>query len=608
MRTFFLTILLGLFSAIMVAGEEPRLEMSAPNAVSVGDQFRLTFSLNARGENLRLPDLTDFDILMGPSTSQSTSIQIINGRSTQSVAFSYTYILRAKEQGTFTIRPGSVEVDGRVIQSNSITVQVVPAGTAQQGSPAPQDEGTNEGSAAPANISSDELFVRLELSNRNVFKNEQIIATVKLYASPNLPLTGFEEVNLPTYEGFYTQEIDIPQQVNFTREVYNEKIYQVGVLKKTVLFPQQSGNITVQPFSMTTLVQQRVRQRNFFDDFFSGIQNSRVRLTSEPVTINVRELPPAPASFYGGVGNFAIGAEISNERVTTNDAVTLKFQISGSGNLRLIQSPKLELSSDFELYDPRSVDNIRVTDSGMNGSRTVEYLFQPRLAGNYTIPGITFTFFNPASGMYETPTSREFSIEVTQGSDDRIAGSAVRTIRRQDVQLIGQDIRHIWLKPQKLYLAAAPLFGSTRFYLVYALSTLLLLVVVAVYRKRLKESANLALMRNKKASSAARKHLKLAARHLKANKEALFYESVLKAFWGYLSDKLTIPLATLKRETAVEALQQRMVEATLIDDFLKIVDQCEYARYAPAGNNQAMHEVFSAAEKVIDLMERKIRK
>jgi len=606
MRTFILTIVMVLLSASLVAGEEPRLEMSAPNAVSVGDQFRLTLSLNARGDNLRLPDLTGFDILMGPSTSQSTSIQIINGRTTQTQSFSYTYILRAREQGTYTLRPASVEVDGRVIQSNSITVQVVPAGTAQPGPPAPQGGASGEGAAA--SISADELFVRLELSKRSVYKNEQIIATVKLYASPNLPLTGFEEVNLPTYEGFYTQEIDIPQQVNFNREVYNDKIYQVGILKKTVLFPQQTGNITVQPFSMTTLVQQRVRQRNFFDDFFSGIQNNRVRLTSEPVTINVRDLPPAPASFYGGVGNFSVGAEISSDKVTTNDAVTLKFQISGSGNLRLIQSPKWELSSDFEQYDPRSVDNIRVTDAGMNGSRTVEYLFQPRLAGKYTIPGITFTFFNPATGSYDTRTTRDFVVEVTPGSDDRMAGSTVRTIRRQDVQLIGQDIRHIWVKPQKLYLASAPLYGSTRFYLGYAISTLVLLVVVAVYRKRLKESANLALMKNRKASSAARKHLKLAARHLKSNQEALFYESVLKAFWGYLSDKLTLPLATLKRETAVEALRQRQVDGELIDDFLKVVDQCEYARYAPAGSNQAMQEVYETAAKVIDRMERKIRK
>ena len=361
-------------AGLIALAEDPRLEMSAPNAVSVGDQFRLTFLINARGENLKLPDLSSFDVLMGPSTSQSTSVQIINGRTTQSQTFSYTYILRAKEQGTFQIRPGSIEVEGKVIQSNPLTVQVVTGRPQQQAAPDQRQE--QQPVAESGNISREDLFLRLELNKRNVYKGEQIIATVKIYANPNLPLTGFEEVTLPTFEGFFTQDIDIPQQINFTREVFNDKIYQVGILKKTVLFPQQSGSITVRPFNITVLVQQRVRQRSFFDDFFSGIQTARAKLTADAVTINVRDLPPAPADFYGGVGSFNITSDISDTEVTTNDAVTLKVTINGTGNLRLIQSPKLDLSSDFDLYDPRSTDNVRVGDGGMSGSRTIEYLFQ----------------------------------------------------------------------------------------------------------------------------------------------------------------------------------------------------------------------------------------
>jgi hypothetical protein len=277
-------------AGLIALAEDPRLEMSAPNAVSVGDQFRLTFLINARGENLKLPDLSSFDVLMGPSTSQSTSVQIINGRTTQSQTFSYTYILRAKEQGTFQIRPGSIEVEGKVIQSNQLTVQVVTGRPQQQTAPDQRQE--QQPIAESGNISREDLFLRLELNKRNVYKGEQIIATVKIYANPNLPLTGFEEVTLPTFEGFFTQDIDIPQQINFTREVFNDKIYQVGILKKTVLFPQQSGSITVRPFNITVLVQQRVRQRSFFDDFFSGIQTARAKLTADAVTINVRDLPP----------------------------------------------------------------------------------------------------------------------------------------------------------------------------------------------------------------------------------------------------------------------------------------------------------------------------
>ena len=592
----------------MAVSEEVRLEMSAPNAVSVGDQFRLTLSVNARGENLKLPDLSNFDLLMGPSTSQSTSVQIINGRTTQTQNFSYTYILRAKDQGTFTIRPASIEVEGKVIVSNPVTVQVVTGRPQQQQQQQAQPGEPGEIQPSGANISKEDLFIRLELNKRNVYKGEQIIATVKLYANPNLPLTGFEEVNLPTYEGFFTQDIDIPQQINFTREVYNDKIYQVGILKKTVLFPQQTGNITVRPFSITTLVQQRVRQRSFFDDFFTGLQTARAKLTADAVTISVRDLPPAPASFYGGVGSFNLTSEISDTEATTNDAVTLKVTISGSGNLRLIQTPKLELSSDFDLYDPRSTDQVRISESGMTGSRTIEYLFQPRMEGEYTIPSIPFTFFNPSSGQYEQRTTPEYKLKVIKGVDDRTTSGVMRTIRKQDVQLIGQDIRYIWQKPSALRIAGNYFFGSPLFYSLYLGGLLLFLIFFVVYRKKLKENANLALVRNKKANRVARRHLKLAASYLKKKEEGPFYESVLKAFWGYLSDKLSIPLAELKRETALEGLYKRQVDQALIDEFLAVVDQCEYARYAPAGGNQVMHDLYSTAEKVISKMEKQIKR
>lgn len=600
-------ILTGFVLAGLIAlAEDPRLEMSAPNAVSVGDQFRLTFSVNARGENLKLPDLSSFDVLMGPSTSQSTSVQIINGRTTQSQTFSYTFILRAKVQGTFNIRPGSIEVEGKVIQSNPLTIQVV-TGRPQQQAPQGQQQETQP-EAQSGTISREDLFLRLELNKRNVYKGEQIIATVKIYANPNLPLTGFEEVTLPTYEGFFTQDIDIPQQINFTREVFNDKIYQVGVLKKTVLFPQQSGSITIRPFNITVLVQQRVRQRSFFDDFFSGIQTARAKLTADAVTINVRDLPPAPADFYGGVGSFNITSVISDTEVTTNDAVTLKVTINGTGNLRLIQSPKLDLSSDFDLYDPRSTDNVRVSEAGMTGSRTIEYLFQPRFEGSFTVPAMQFSFFNPATGQYERRATPEYKLEVAKGSEDRSTSGVMRTIRRQDLQLIGQDIRFIWQKPMPLRITGHTLFGSNLFYGIYLAGLFGFLVFFVSYRKKLKENANVALSRNKKASRVARKHLRAATLNLKKNEENAFYESVLKAFWGYLSDKLSIPIATLKRETAIEGLQKRKVDQMLIDEFLRVVDQCEFARFAPSGGNQAMQEVFENAEKVISKMEKQIKR
>lgn len=599
-----------LVSGLQLAAEETRLVMSAPNAVAVGDQFRLTFQINRKGENLTLPDLSNFEVLMGPSFASSSSYQMINGKTTHSQEFSYTYILRAKSTGSFTVRPGSIEVDGKVYQSNSLTIQVVPGEAppqGRQGQPQGQARESSEEGPSQGTVSRNDLFIRLELSRRQAVKGQQIIATVKLYASPNISLAGFEEVNLPTFEGFYTQDIEIPQQISFNREVYNDKIYQVGVLKKTVIFPQQTGALTIKPFSITTLLHQRVQQRSFFDDFFSGVQTVRAKLTSDAVTVSVKDLPPAPSDFSGGVGDFRIASEISQEEVTTNDAVTLKLTISGTGNIRLIQSPKLELSSDFELYDPSTTDNVRATDGGVTGAKTVEYLFQPRYEGNFTIPPIRISWFNPNTGQYQSGTTPAYQLKVNKGSDGGGQG-VVRSVRKQDLQTIGSDIRFISQKNLPLHSKGYQYFGSNLFLALYLLSTAAFAVFVVVYRKKMKENANIALMRNKKANRVARKHLKSAAIFLKKQDSENFYDSVLKAFWGYLSDKLSIPPADLKRETAVESLEKRSVDSDLISEFLTIADQCEYARFAPSAGNQAMQEIYDKAETVISKMEKQIKR
>lgn len=600
---FFLLIM-----ALATQAEQTRFVMSAPNAVEIGKQFRLSFTLNERGTNLKLPDLSNFDVLMGPSTGQSTSISTINGRTTQEVTYSYTYILRAKQEGAFEIRPASIEVGGKVFESNSLKIQVVKAQSQPAQPTQPQGGGDqNQGASQNVELGSDNLFVRVEMNKRNVFRGEQIISTVKLYVNPNIPISGFDEVNLPTYEGFYTQEVDIPQQINFTREVYNDKIYQVGILKKTILFPQQNGRLTIEPFKMSVLVQQQVKQRSFFDDFFNSFRTVKATVNSEPVVVTVKDLPPAPASFMGGVGNFNITSNISSENVTTNDAVTLKVTISGSGNIRLIKTPELQLPADFEVYDPRTNDNVNATANGISGTKTIEYLFQPRFEGNYTIPSIPFSYFNPATGRYETKSTAEYKLNVTKGSEEQSA-TVISSMRKENVQLIGQDIRFIKQGNALLQIKGYTFFGTTLFYLLYAVSVLLFLILFIVYRKKAKENANIALMRNKKANRVATKRLKAAATFMKQNNNEAFHESILKAFWGYFSDKLGIPVAELNRDTAVAGLQNKNVDQTIIDDFVSVVDQCEFARYAPSGGSEARNELYKKAEKTISLMEKQIKR
>ena len=584
-----------------------RFTMEAPEAVAVGDQFRLSFTLNESGSDLQLPDLSNFDLLMGPSTSQSSSFQMINGKTTQSTSFSYIFVLRAKKEGKFTIRPASIKVDGKTYESNSLDIQVVKGQPQQQQSSAAQ-QGTQAQEATPTgNISKENLFVRLSLDKSSVSKGEQIRATVKLYISQNVPLNGFDELKLPSYEGFWTKEIDVPQQVNFTREVYNGKIYQVGILKKTILFPQQTGNIKIDPFEITCLVRQKVRQQQgLFDDFFDNYRVVKAKVVSDPITVNVKDLPNQPANYSGAVGNFNFTGALDKTDIKSNEAVTLKLTVNGSGNLTLINPPKIELPEDFEAYEPKTNQNTVANDNGLSGSVSFEYLFIPRFAGNFKIPAIEFVYFNPSTRQYETRSTQAFTLNVQKGSDDQNA-AVVNSYSKEGVKMIGKDIRFIKQNTSELQPKGISFYGTLGFYSVYGLSLLAFSLVYVVNRKKIKESANLALVRNKRANKIALKRLKAAAGHMKNNKAELFYESVIKALWGYLSDKLSIPVADLNRERASANLLKRGIDQVVVDELMRLIDDCEFARFAPAAYSGTMKEMYDGAAKVMDIFEKQIK-
>jgi len=591
-------------TVLTAKAEETSFTMSAPNAVEKGQQFRLSFTVNKRSKDLKLPPgLNDnFQLLMGPSTSQSFSS--INGQT--SVSFSYTYILRAKAVGSFEIRPATIKVKGRVIESNALKIQVVKAQSQPTQQQTQRGNTSQQNQTQAVDYGKDNVFLKVSLSKSNVYRGEQILATVKLYASPNVPITNFDEVNLPTYEGFYTQDIEIPQQINFKREVYNGKIYQVGILKKTILFPQQNGKITINPFSMTLLVRQRTAPRSFFDDFFDNSRTVKVRITSKPATVRVKDLPPAPVNYMGGVGNFNITSELSSENVKANDAVTLKLKIIGNGNLRLIRSPELKLPGDFEVYDPKATDNVKAGNNGASGTKTIEYLFQPRYEGDYTIPSIKFAYFNPASGSYVTKSTPEYRLHVDKGADEQT--TMISSLHKEDIRVLGKDIRYIKQGDSLLKQKGHFFFGSTTFYLIYLLSALAFVALYFIYQKKARENANIALMRNKKANRVATKRLKEAASYMKQNNNEAFHEAILKAFWGYLSDKLSIPVADLNREAAVNRLKKKNVAEDAIADFEEVVEQCEFARYAPVGGAEARHELYKKAETTMGRFEKQIKK
>lgn len=580
--------------------EPVRFTMEAPKIVELGEQFRLAFSLNAQGKNLKLPQLDDFDVLMGPSTSTSSSFSIINGVSSQSVTYSYLFVLRSKKEGRFTINPATISVNGSQYNSNSVTVEVV------KGSAKPSGGGVNQPASAIGTVPKNDLFVKLIVDRRSVYKGDHLTATVKIYSKVNL--NGFEDIVLPNYEGFWSQDVALPQQISLQRETYNGEIYNVGILKKTILFPQQTGNITISPVKIDCIVQQRVRRSsNFFDDFFDSFASVKATITSDPMIITVNPLPGGPSNFSGAVGKFDIRSSITSNNVKENDAVTLKLDVSGSGNIKLINPPKVKLPADFEVYDPKTESNFNTTAESVNGNISFEYLFLPRYAGDYTIPPVDFVYFDPSTGKYVTKSSQEFKIHVARGDGSRSSTTLNYNVSKEDVRFLGKDIRflkqgEIQLRP-KGYL----FFGSLNFYLFYLIGIAGLLTLYLLNQKRIRENANLARVKNKKASKVALKRLKEASTHLKNGSMEKFYESVTRAFWGYLSDKITIPVAELTKERASSGLEGHKASGAVIDRFINILDTCEYARFAPGGSTEKMNELYDEACDVMSQMEKEIK-
>lgn len=580
------------------AAEKVLFTMEAPQVVELGEQFRLAFSVNAKGQNIKLPDLTEFEVLMGPSTSQSTSFQIINGVSSQSVSFSYLYILRAKKEGKFNINPASITVDGTEYKSNTQTIEVV------KGSAKPSTGGVDTPTSTPGTVSKSDLFVKLILDKRSLYKGEHMTATIKIYSRVNL--NGFEDISIPNFEGFWAQDIQLPQQISLQRETYNGEIYNVGTLKKTLLFPQQTGNIQIGAVKIDCIVQQRVKKtQSMFDDFFDSFANVKATILSEPVSVNVSPLPTPPEGFSGAVGKFDIRSSITSRSVRENDAITIKLDVTGNGNIKLINPPKISFPADFEVYDPKTNSNFNSSDQGLIGNIAFEYLFLPRFAGTYTIPALKFVYFDTASKKYVTKTTEEYQIRVEKG--DGTHAQTVNAVAKEDLKQIGSDIRYIKATKVKLKPKGYTFFGSFAFYLLYIGGALILLTIYLLNQKRIRENANVARMKNKKASKVALKRLKEASGHLHAGSDEKFYESVTRAFWGYLSDKLTIPASELSREKASEELARHAVSTVIIDRFVQLLDTCEYARFAPGGGSAKMKELYDEATEVMSVMEKEIK-
>lgn len=580
---------------------------SAPDAVAVGDQFRLSYTVTTQSvRDFRVPSIKDFEVLMGPSRSTQSSTQIVNGKVTSTNSITFTYILLAQKEGEFTI-PGAVIIaDGNEMISNSIKVKVLPAD--KQSGGAGNQSNSSRRNSSNTNISNNDLFITATANKVNVYEQEAILLTYKIYTA--VDLRGFDNVKLPDFKGFHSQEVELSNDRRWGLEHYKGRNYQTTVYRQFVLFPQQSGTLSIEQARFDASIAQASQVIDPFEAFFNGggVVEVKKTLMTPKLTINVKELPSGkPENFSGGVGEFNISSTINTTELKANEAVTIKLVISGTGNLKLVSAPEVKFPEDFEIYDPKIENNFRLTTAGQSGNQVIEYLAIPRNAGTYKIPPIEFSYFDIKSQSYKTLTTEEYVLNVSKGT-----GSASQTIsnytNKEELKVLNQDIRFIKQNAVSLKQHGEFFFGTTTYWLYYLIPILVFIVVFMMYRKQISENSNIAKVRTKKANKIAVKRMKEAGNLLKANKKEAFYDEVLKALWGYVSDKLSIPVSQLSKDNVEEALVEKHVDNELIKTFIKALNDCEFARFAPGDPAQAMDNLYQDAINVISKMENSIKK
>ncbi|WP_418796271.1 BatD family protein [Phocaeicola plebeius] len=590
------------------AADKVRFVAEAADVVVSGDQVRLVFTVNSQDiKDFRAPSIKGFDVLMGPSRSQQSSIQIINGKRTSNSSTAFTYILLAGSPGTYTIPAASVEVNGEKVFSNAISIKVLPQdqNSGNSGNNGGGSASSSRSQAAGSRISANDLFITATASKTTVHEQEAILLTYKVYTVVNLrQLYG----KMPDLKGFHTQEVELPQQKTFTLEHYKGRNYNTTVWSQYVLFPQQTGKLEIPSITFDGVVAQQTVSDDPFDAFFNGggYVEVKKKITTPKVVINVQPLPAKPAGFSGAVGEFKLASSINATDVKTNDAVTIKLTLSGTGNMKLIGTPEVKFPQDFEIYDPKVTDDYKLTNSGLTGTKTFEYLAIPRHAGNFSIPAVEFTYFDLKSNSYKTLKTEAYNLKVAkgQGNADQVISDFTN---KESVKMLGKDIRFIKLGDSSLRPKGDFFFGTVGYYLCYLIPLLLFVVFAVIYRQKALENANVAKVKTKKANKVATRRMKLAGKLLAENKKNEFYDEVLKALWGYISDKLSIPVSQLSKDNIEAELTNYGVQEALIAEFIGVLNECEYARYAPGNENEAMDKVYSASVEVISKMENSIK-
>ena len=603
-------LILLIFSNVCVTfAQSVEFKASAPAQVIIGRPFQLSYSVNQRAKDLRAPEFTDFDYVAGPYTSQSSSTSFVNGKRTSSFQMTYTYTLLASKEGSFTIPPATIKVDGEQYTSNGVRITVLPADEPAQTN-ANRQSHTAGTTASQQNesqtISSENIFMRTLVSKTKVHEQEAILLTYKLYFAGVDVAQLTNNTRLPEFKGFLKQELEM-SEIQTELEHYNGRNYQTAVLYRTLLFPQRSGDIVIDPAQFEALlrVQNRAQVRSIFDDFFNSYTTVTKALQSPGITINVSALPAGkPLGFCGGVGQFNISSSISSTELQANEAVTLTVTIQGAGNMKLLKTPAVDWPEGFEVYDPKVTNNFSVTTSGVSGTKTIEYLAIPRAGGVYTIPAIQFAYYDTQADAYRSLATPEYTLNIARSTNEESGAAVVNTyVQKENIQQLGSDIRYIYTGELKAASNRNSISsGTLLFWLFYAIPLSIAALMFIVFRKRIKENADVTRMRYKKANKVAQRRLKVAEQLLQQNKKEAFFEEIERAAWTYLSDRLSIPTAQLNKENIAQILTEKAVPDVTIKQMLHVLSTAEFARYAPTSDS-AMHELYEDTIKIINQLE-----
>ena len=602
-----ITLLFTLFLTLTLSGQAVEFTVDGPSVVTVGEVFRVEFSLNEKADSFTPPSFEGFTVLAGPSTSTYSQRSIINGQITSSTTYGYTYVLQCSEAGIHTIGPAEAEAGKQTVRTRPFSIEAV----ADQQSPATPQGGGSPQQGSPHGsqgvVADGDVVLRLVVDRTEVWKGEPVRAAIKLYTRQSL--SAVEGAKYPSFNGFWTQELNT-DNYQWQRENYNNRVYDARILREWLIFPQQSGALEVERTEMTAIVQivTRSRSQSLFDDFFGGgpsVQEIPISLVAPAVKINVKELPAgAPADFAGAVGSFDMAVTLPAEEMVANSAVDYVVRISGEGNLPLVQAPKLSLPTSFEQYNIKTTESLNATQGGISGYRQFEYPVIARAEGEFDLPAITFSYFDPKEATYKTLSSEARTYTVLP--DNSYAGGTSRGlvsgVNKEDIKFLGQDIRFIKIGNGHLR-KVTNINMSVFTYLAVVLLIVVAAVLTYVYLRRyLREMRNNALMKGKRANKVALQRFRAAERYMTEGDQRGFYEEMLRGMWGYVSDRFNIPVANLTKENIREELDKQGVEQADIEQYMTVISECEYAQYAPAASGK-MREIYAAGVEIVSKFE-----